>query len=149
MKIIFQIISYFIIFISSLFSLVTGIINSDPAVTAIKENLGMDIESSQVEFHEDTHGWFGDGEEIIIFTPTAEQIKEIRFEWQKTPVETEIASLIFPETEYNGLELSGYIPNSEGWWLYKNRNYFSDGYSYNFSFAIFDGEKVYYYELDT
>ena len=75
-------------------------------------------------------------------------IQKIEAEWQKTPVEFGIASLIFPENEYNGLELTKYIPKTEGFWFYKNRN--SEAvYSLNFSFAFFDGEKVYYYELDT
>ncbi len=118
--------------------------------TEIRENLDINIKSYQIEFHEDTHGGFhGDGEEIIIFRPTAGQIEKIETEWQKTPVDSGIAPLIFPKEEYNGLELTEYIPNAEGYWLYKNRNEFKSGYSYNFSFAFFDGEKVYYYELDT
>ena len=116
----------------------------------IRENLDINIKSYQIEFHEDTHGGFhGDGEEIIIFSPTAGQIEKIETEWQKTPVDSGIAPLIFPKEEYNGLVLTEYIPNVEGFWFYKNRNEFSGGYSYNFSFAFFDGEKVYYYELDT
>ncbi|MBQ6579354.1 MAG: hypothetical protein IIX33_00845 [Oscillospiraceae bacterium] len=114
----------------------------------IRENLDINIKSYQIEFHEDTHGGFhGDGEEIIIFRPTAEQIEKIETEWQKTPVDSGIAPLIFPKEEYNGLELTEYIPDTEGFWFYKNRN--DALYSYNFSFAFFDGEKVYYYELDT
>ncbi len=114
----------------------------------IRENLDMNIKSYQIEFHEDTHGGFhGDGEEIIIFRPTAEQIEKIEAKWQKTPVDSGIAPLIFSKEEYNGLELTEYIPNTEGFWFYKNRN--DALYSYNFSFAFFDGEKVYYYELDT
>lgn len=109
----------------------------------------MDIKPSQIEFHEDTHGGFlGDGEEIIIFTPNPEQTEKIKAEWKKTPVDSVIASLIFPEMGYNGLELSKYVPNAEGFWFYKNRNE-SAVHSHNFSFALFDGEKVYYYELDT
>ena len=120
------------------------------AVSEIRENLDINVKNYQIEFHEDTHGGFhGDGEEIIIFRPTAEQIEKIETEWQKTPVDPGIAPLIFPKEEYNGLELTEYIPNVEGFWFYKNRNEFHDGYSYNFSFAFFDGEKVYYYELDT
>ena len=118
------------------------------AVSEIRNNLGISIKPYQIEFHEDTHGGFhGDGEEIIIFRPTAEQIEKIETEWQKTPVDSGIAPLIFPENEYNGLELTEYIPNTDGFWFYKNRN--DALYSYNFSFAFFDGEKVYYYELDT
>lgn len=116
----------------------------------IRENLDLNIKSYQIEFHEDTHGGFhGDGEEIIIFRPDEKQIEKIKAEWQKTPVDSGIAPLIFPENEYNGLELTEYIPNTEGFWFYKNRSVLRDGYSYNFSFAFFDGEKVYYYELDT
>ena len=116
----------------------------------IRENLDMNIKSYQIEFHEDTHGGFhGDGEEIIIFRPTAEQIEKIEAKWQKTPVDPGIAPLIFSKEEYNGLGLTEYIPNTEGFWFYKNRNEFKSGYSYNFSFAFFDGEKVFYYELDT
>ena len=113
-------------------------------------NLDMNIKPYYIEFSEDTHGGFhGDGEEIIIFRPNPEQIEKIESEWNKTPVDSGIAPLIFSETEYNGLELTEYIPNTDGYWFYKNRNEFSGGYSYNFSFAFFDGEKVYYYELDT
>ena len=116
----------------------------------IRENLDLNIKSYQIEFHEDTHGGFhGDGEEIIIFRPTEKQIKKIKDEWKKTPVDSGIAPLIFPENEYNGLELTKYIPKTEGFWFYKNRSVLRDGYSYNFSFAFFDGEKVFYYELDT
>ena len=118
-------------------------------VTEIRNNLDIDIKPYQIEFHEDTHGGFhGDGEEIIIFRPTAEQIEKIEAKWQKTPVDSGIAPLIFPENEYNGLELTKYIPKTEGFWFYKNRNR-EAVYSLNFSFAFFDGEKVYYYELDT
>ena len=119
-------------------------------VTEIRNNLDIDIKPYQIEFHEDTHGGFhGDGEEIIIFRPTAEQIEKIEAKWQKTPVDPGIAPLIFPETEYNGLELIKHIPKSDGYWFYKNRADFISGYAYNFSFALFDGEKVFYYELDT
>ena len=118
--------------------------------TEILRNLDINIKPYQIEFHEDTHGGFhGDGEEIIIFRPTAEQIEKIESEWQKTPVDSGIAPLIFSETEYNGLELIKYIPNTEGFWFYKNKNEFKSGYSFNFCFAFFDGEKVCYYELDT
>ena len=120
------------------------------AISEIRENLDIEIKNYQIEFHEDTHGGFhGDGEEIIIFRPNDEQIKKIEAEWQKTPLDSGIAPLIFPEEEYNGLELTEYIPKTEGFWVYKNRNSFTDGYSYNISFAFFDGEIVYYYELDT
>ncbi len=116
----------------------------------IRENLDMKIKSSQIEYYEDTHGGFhGDGEEIIIFVPDSKQIEKIKAEWQKTPVDSGIAPLIFPETEYNGLELTKYIPDTEGYWFYKNRADFVGGYACNFSFAFFDGEKVCYYELDT
>ena len=119
-------------------------------VTEIRENLDINIKPCQIEFHKDTHGGFhGDGEEIIIFLPDSEQIKKIEAEWKKTPVDSGISPLIFPETEYNGLELTKYIPDAEGYWFYKNRADFVGGYAYNFSFALFDGEKVYYYELDT
>ena len=105
------------------------------AISEIRENLDIDIKNYQIEFHEDTHGGFhGDGEEIIIFRPTAEQIKKIETEWQKTPVDSGIAPLIFPKEEYNGLELTEYIPDTEGFWFYKNRN--DALYSYNFSFAF-------------
>ena len=145
MKILFAILA----FIVGCFSAFFNFLFPNPAVREIKENLGMNIKPYYVEYHEDAHGWFGDGEEIIIFTPNPEQTKKIKSEWSKTPLEPEIASLIFPENEYNGLELTKYIPNTRGYWFYKNRNEFSSGYSYNFSFALFDGEKVYYYELDT
>ena len=65
----------------------------------------------------------------------AETIEKIEAKWQKTPVDSGIAPLIFPEEEYNGLELTEYIPNTEGFWFYKNRN--DALYSYNFSFAFF------------
>ena len=140
MQIIFGIIAELISFLLCLFP--------TTAVSDVRENLNINIKPYQIEFHEDTHGGFhGDGEEIIIFRPTAEQIEKIEAEWQKTPVDSGIASLIFPKNEYNGLELSGYIPETEGFWLYKNRG--DALYSYNFSFAFFDGERVYYYELDT
>ena len=141
MQLIFAIIAEILSFILCLFP--------TTAVSDIRNNLDINIKPYQVEFHEDTHGWFGDGEEIIIFRPTAEQIEKIETEWQKTPIDSGIAPLIFPEEEYNGLELTCYIPNTDGYWLYKNRGNFTNGYSYNFSFAFFDGEKVYYYELDT
>ena len=142
MQLIFGIIAEIISFLLCLFP--------TTAVTDIRENLDINIKPYQVEFHDDTHGGFhGDGEEIIIFSPTAGQIEKIETEWQKTPVDSGIAPLIFPKEEYNGLKLTEYIPDTEGFWFYKNRNSFSDGFSYNFSFAFFDGEKVYYYELDT
>ena len=149
MQIIFGTIALILAFIYGCFSSLFGFLfpNYYPK-NEIRENLDMNIKSYQIEFHEDTHGGFhGDGEEIIIFRPTAEQIEEIEAKWQKTPVDPGIAPLIFPEEEYNGLELTEYIPNTEGFWFYKNRN--DALYSYNFSFAFFDGEKVYYYELDT
>lgn len=142
MQMIFGIIAEILSFLLCLFP--------NTAISEIRENLDIDIKNYQIEFHEDTHGGFhGDGEEIIIFRPDEKQIEKIEDEWQKTPIDSGIAPLIFPENEYNGLELTEYIPNTEGFWFYKNRSSFTDGYSYNFSFAFFDGEKVYYYELDT
>ena len=146
MKILFGTISVIIAFIICCFAALWNFLFPDPAVKAIEENLDMNIKPYYVEYHEDTHGGFhGDGEEIIIFTPSPEQIEEIEENWEKTPVEPEIALLIFPEYGYNGNELNSYIPNKEGYWFYLNRN----EASLNFSFAFFDGEKVYYYELDT
>lgn len=149
MQIIIGTIAVILSFIYCCISAVFGFLFPDAAVLEIRENLDMKIKSSAVIYHEDTHGWFGDGEEIIIFRPNRKQIEKIETEWKKTPVDSGIAPLIFPENEYNGLELTKYIPSAKGYWFYKNRNSFADGYSYNFSFAFFDGEKVYYYELDT
>ena len=149
MQIILGTIALILAFIYSCLASLFGFLFPNYAPKAeIRENLDINVKNYQIEFHEDTHGGFhGDGEEIIIFRPTAEQIEKIETEWQKTPVDSGIAPLIFPENEYNGLELTEYIPNTEGFWFYKNRN--DALYSYNFSFALFDGEKVYYYELDT
>ncbi len=148
MRINFYLFDLIAVLLVGIFMAVYNFLLPNPAVAAIKEHLDMNIKPYYVEFHEDTHGGFhGDGEEIIIFTPNPEQIEKIEAEWKKTPVETGIASLIFPGTEYNGLELRSYIPTSEGYWFYKNRG--ESAYAYNFSFALFDGEKVYYYELDT
>ena len=150
MQIIIGTIAVILAFIYGCFSAVFNFVFPDTAVREIRNNLDLDIKSYYVEFHEDTHGGFhGDGEEIIIFRPNPEQIKQIESEWQKTPVDSGITPLIFPETEYNGLELQSYINETEGYWIYKNKNDFTSGYSYNFYFAFFDGEIVYYYELDT
>ena len=150
MQIIFGTIAVILTFIYGCLSAFINFLFPNTEVRDIRQNLDMNIKPYYIEFSEDTHGGFhGDGEEIIIFRPNPEQIEKIEAEWQKTPVDSGIAPLIFPETEYNGLELTEYIPNTDGYWFYKNRNEFSGGYSYNFSFAFFDGEKVYYYELDT
>lgn len=149
MQIIFGTLAIILAFVYSCFSAVFNFLFPNTEVITIRENLDMNIKSYYVEFHEDTHGWFGDGEEIIIFRPNRKQIEKIETEWKKTPVDPGIAPLIFPENEYNGLELTKYIPKTGGFWFYKNRNEFHSGYAYNFSFAFFDGEKVYYYELDT
>ncbi len=138
-------------FIFACFSALFGFLFPNTEIYDIRKNLDMNIKPYQVEFHEDTKGWFGDGEKIIIFRPTEKQSEKIESEWKKTPVDSEIASLIFPENGYNDnkVELRKNIPNTEGFWLYKNRSNFVSGYSNNFSFAFFDGEKVFYYELDT
>ena len=149
MQIIFGTLAIILAFVCSCLSSVFNFLFTNPEILTIRENLDMNIKPYQIEFHEDTRGWFGDGEEIIIFRPNRKQIEKIETEWQKTPVDSGIAPLIFPENEYNGLELTKYIPKTEGFWFYKNRNEFHSGYAYNFSFAFFDGEKVYYYELDT
>ena len=151
MQIIIGTIAVILAFICSCFSALFNFLFPNTEVIDIRKNLDMNIKSFQIEFHEDTHGWFGDGEEIIIFRPNQKQIEKIEAEWQKTPVDSGIAPLIFPENGYNDnkVELRKNIPETEGFWFYKNRNNFTDGYSYNFSFAFFDGEKVYYYELDT
>ncbi|MBQ6878217.1 MAG: hypothetical protein IJO22_07475 [Oscillospiraceae bacterium] len=149
MQIILGTIAIIISFIYACFSALFGFLFPNTEIIKIRENLDMNIKPYYIEFHEDTRGWFGDGEEIIIFRPNQKQIEKIETEWKKTPVDSGIAPLIFPENEYNGLELTKYIPKTEGFWFYKNRNEFHSGYSYNFSFAFFDGEKVYYYELDT
>lgn len=149
MKIFYQFFALVAALIIGFFSSVYNFFFPNTAVTSVRQNLEMNIKPYYVEYHEDTHGWFGDGEEIVIFVPNHGQIEKIKSEWKKTPVETEIASLIFSESEYNELKLRKYIPKVKGYWLYKNRSEFSNGYSYNFSFALFDGEKVYYYELDT
>ena len=149
MQIIFGILAIILSFVCSCLSSVFNFLFTNPEIFTIRENLDMNIKPYQIEFHEDTRGWFGDGEEIIIFRPNRKQIEKIETEWKKTPVDPGIAPLIFPENEYNGLELTKYIPKTEGFWFYKNRSVLRDGYSYNFSFAFFDGEKIYYYELDT
>ena len=149
MQIIIGTIAVILAFIYGCFAAVFNFFFPDTAVREIRNTLDLNIKSYYVEFHEDTHGWFGDGEEIIIFRPNPEQIEKIESEWQKTPVDSGISPLIFPETEYNGLELQSYINETEGYWIYKNKNDFTSGYSYNIYFAFFDGEIVYYYELDT
>lgn len=149
MQIIFAVIAAILAFICGVFSALVNFLFPNPAVLDIQENLDMNIKPYYVEYHEDNHGWFGDGEEIIIFRPNPEQTEKIKSEWNETPVENAIYSLIFSKTEYNGNELAKHIPNVKGYWIYKNRNKFTDGYSYNFSFALYDGEYVYYYELDT
>ena len=150
MQIIIGTIAVILAFIISCFSSLFSFLFSNAAVEAVKKNLDMNIKPYYVEYHEDTHGGFhGDGEEIIIFAPNPEQIEKIKKEWKKTPVEPEIALLIFSDYGYNGNELCSHIPNTDGYWLYINRADFISGYAYNFSFAFFDGEKVYYYELDT
>lgn len=149
MQIIFGTLAIILAFVCSCLSSVFNFLFPNTEILTVRENLDMNIKPYQIEFHEDTRGWFGDGEEIIIFRPNRKQIKKIETEWKKTPVDPGIAPLIFPENEYNGLELTKYIPKTEGFWFYKNRNEFHSGYAYNFSFAFFDGEKVYYYELDT
>ena len=149
MQIIFGTLAIILAFVCSCFSAVFSFLFPNTEILTIRENLNMNIKPYQIEFYEDTRGWFGDGEEIIIFRPNRKQIEKIETEWKKTPVDSGIAPLIFPENEYNGLELTKYIPKTEGFWFYKNRNEFHSGYAYNFSFAFFDGEKVYYYELDT
>lgn len=149
MRFVFSVIALILTFLLGCFTAVYNFLFPEWEVAKIRENLGMNIKPYYVEFSEDDKGWFGDGESIIIFTPNPEQKEKILSEWSKTPVEKGISSLIFPENEYNGLELAGYIPKTEGFWFFRNRNKFSDGYSFNFSFALFDGEKVYYYELDT
>lgn len=136
-------------FIYGCFSWLINQIFPNTAVESVREHLDMNIKPYYVEFHEDNRGWFGDGEEIVIFHPNPRQEQEIFHNWNSSPVDTEIASLIFPENEYNGLELTKYIPETEGYWFYKDRSPSSAGYIANFSFAFYDGEKVYYYELDT
>lgn len=151
MQIIFGTIAAVLVFLYGCFSAFLNFLFPNTEVRDIRQNLDMNIKPYYIEFSEDTHGWFGEGEKIIIFRPNPEQIEKIETEWQKTPIDSGIAPLIFPETEYNEnkVELRKNIPDSEGYWFYKNRGNFSNGYSYNFSFALFDGEKVYYYELDT
>lgn len=146
MQMIFSILAFFCLCLNAVYDFLFP----SPAILVIRQNLGFDVKPISIELHSDTHGGFhGDGEELIVFYPTAEQIEEIEAEWKKTPVENGIAYLIFPDSEYNGTELREYIPESEGFWFYENRNQFRDGYSYNFTFALFDGEKVYYYEYDS
>lgn len=131
------------------FSWLINQIFPNTAVNSVREHLNMEIKPYYVEYHEDNRGWFGDGEEIVIFHPNQRQTEKIEKEWKKTPVDSKIGSLIFTEREYNGLELAKYIPEAEGYWFYKDRSPSSAGYIANFSFALYDGEKVYYYELDT
>ncbi len=150
MRIIVSIIALICTFFYGIFAAVFNFLFPNTAVLDIRENLDMNIKPYYIEYHEDTHGGFhGDGEEIIIFTPNPEQIEKIKSEWNKTPVENGIYSLIFSNSRYNGLELKKHIPDAKGYWIYKNRSESASGYSYNFSFALYDGDKVYYYELDT
>ena len=142
--ILFKILSYLISF-----ALAFSSCSASPEVSKLQETLGFEVSAEQIEFYEDTHGGFhGDGEAIVIFVPDENQIEQITSTWQETPVEPDIAALIFQKTVSNGLDRLEYIPNSAGFWFYIDRGG-SPGYSYNFSFALFDGEKVYYYELDT
>lgn len=144
-----RIIFFILIFIYGCFSAVFNFLFPNPAVAAVRENLDLNIKPYYVEFHEDNRGWFGDGEELVIFTPNPDQMEKIREEWNKTPIESRIYSLIFPKTEYNGLELAKHLPENGSFWFFKDRSPEGCGYFANFSFAVFDGEKVYYYELDT
>lgn len=149
MRTIINIFAILLAFICGIFSALFNFLFPDVSVQKIRENLDMHIKPYYVEYHEDNRGWFGDGEEIIIFTPNPEQAEKIKSEWNKTPVNSRIYSLIFSKTEYNGLELAKHIPNAKGYWFYKNRSESASGHSQNFSFALYDGEHVYYYELDT
>ena len=133
-------------FIVSLFCSIYNFFYTIPDVAAIKSCTGIKISSSQIEFYEDEHGSFhGDGEMLIIFSPTENQIDFIKNNWKKTPIKDSIAPLIFSKSEYNSLK--DLIPDVKGFWIFEDRG--NSAFSYNFSFAFFDGENVYYYELDT
>ncbi len=112
-----------------------------PDISDIKNCTDITISSSQIEFYEDTHGGFhGDGEKLIVFTPNRNQIEKIKSEWEKTPLDSEIASFFSPQIEYT--ELKEIITEENGYWIYKIRG------PMNYTLVFFDGDKVYYYELD-
>lgn len=128
-------------FIISCISSFFNFIYTLPDVSDIKNCTDIKISSSQTEFYEDTHGGFhGDGEKLIVFTPNRNQITKIETEWEKTPLNYEIASFFSPQIEYN--ELKETVTEKSGYWVYKTRG------PMNYTLVFFDGDKVYYYELD-
>ena len=78
MQIIFGTLAIILAFVCSCLSSVFNFLFPNPEILTIRENLDMNIKPYQIEFHEDTRGWFGDGEEIIIFRPNRKQIEKNR-----------------------------------------------------------------------
>lgn len=119
----------------------------NPGEHKIEQKLGFHVSSEAISFYLDTHGGFhGDGETLITFSPTLEQGEIIADSWNKTPVSQIVYPMLYVMSEcpFQKEKL-----NSEGgYWIFSDRS-LNSAYSENFDFAYFDGEKVYFYQLDT
>ncbi len=137
----------FILEIILALSLLFGCGAKSEAVLTLEKSFGFSVEESAVTHFEDSHGGFhGDGESLIIFTPTEKQSHFAVVNWKKSPVSPQIIPLLFCETEYNIDE--EVLSTVFGYWYFVDRS--PAGHSLlNFTFAYFDGEKIWLYEFDS
>ena len=133
----------------------------------ISKNMEINLENCKIEEDKDTHGGFlGDGEYFAKIICTENEDREIKANWKKLPLSTElqeVMELIQYDNDGGKTAYERYnIPNLEdGYYNFydrhsesadnKNEEELNSRSSYNFSLGIYDSENMilYYYELDT
>ena len=133
----------------------------------ISKNMEINLENCKIEEEKDTHGGFlGDGDYFAKIICTENEDNEIKANWKKLPLSTElqeVMDLIQYDNKGGKTAYERYnIPKLEdGYYNFYDRHSESTDNkndeelnlrsSYNFSLGICDSESMilYYYELDT
>ncbi len=127
--------------------LLTGCSFKTESQRLLEKRLNFSVEQRDISHFEDSHGGFhGDGESLVIFTPTEKQAHFTLLNWEKSAVDPKIIPLLFCTTEYNIDD--EVLSTVFGYWYFVDRS--PAGHSLlNFTFAYFDGEKIWLYEFDS
>ena len=113
----------------------------------LEKTLSLDFSGATITRHEDSHGWFGDGETFIVCEVSHDFVSQLQYpSWKTAPVSEAICFLLespgICEDEQTQEKL---IPFEDiEYWFYV-----SDG-PHNFYFAALDDNQniFYYYEWD-
>jgi len=134
--------------VSALF-LFSGCTEEQKQIRFLEKTLYLDFKGATVTRHEDSHGWFGDGETFIICAVPENFGAQLQPPaWKSTPLSDAIAFLLdSPGICEDKQTQEKLIPfdEIENWFYF----YENDG-PHNFHFAALDSDKniFYYYEYD-